>query len=85
MSNNNNEIRILISDSKQNIVPLRVKTSDRVSKIYEMLKLKKVIRVDSTLTYNGIILEKDDLINNCEFEPDCIITCMASFPAGIFK
>ena len=79
---NNDQIRFYISDSKQNKVPIRINLSDKVSKIYEILKKKKVINGDIMLTFNGQILEPDQTLNEIDIEEDCIITCMSSFPAG---
>lgn len=82
MSNNTNEIRIYISDSKQNKVPIRVQPSDYVSKIIEILKIKKVINGQITLTFNGGILEENEKLDELDITSDCVITCMTSFPAG---
>jgi len=84
--NNNNDshkIKIFFNDSKNNSKAIEINTFCLVSDLKEIIRKKGIINDDQfEIIYNGIILEDDNSIEECEIENGSFLNVIGFFPGG---
>ena len=74
--------RILISDTKNKKKGILVEKTFKISKVKEIIKILYPTKGDIDLIYNGILLNDDETIEDCEIHPDSCICFVGAFKAG---
>ena len=76
-------MKILISDSRGQIISVEINENESVKEFKEKLKQKMKITSEIVLHYDGQILEENETMAYYEVEEGCKIIYMGKFKGGI--